>query len=194
MSLPVPSSAHSPFLSFHSRLSRFGSLASTALAQSPTSTVTKIASEKFQMTEKQGRATEISRRETEIMRAELIADEMASAVRLLGGTGTAKEQNWRAARATGLTQTIIERLRWKKIKRIPADIADTVREAVHQHNEGSLTRAKHELFIAQQKNAVLAAKLRAIDPDLYRAEIDRLGRPLSGLGRDADFPSRKDAT
>ncbi|KFB10360.1 hypothetical protein [Nitratireductor basaltis] len=141
------------------------------------------------MRENQRRDREIPRRETEIMRAELIAEEMASAVRLLGGNGTAKEQNWRASRLTGLSQTVIERLRWKKIKRIPADIADTVREAVESHNEGSLQRAKHELFMAQQRNAVLAAKLRAVDPDRYRSEIDCLRGPVSGLGRNADLSS-----
>lgn len=123
------------------------------------------------------------------MRSELIADEMASAVRLLGGPGTAKEQNWRASRATGLSLTIIERLRWKKIKRIPADIADTIREAVHQHNEDNLSRAKHELFIAQQKNAALAARLREIDPELYRAEIDRLRLSFERVGSGPDLQS-----
>jgi len=139
------------------------------------------------MTEKRRRDREISRRETEIMRAELIADEMAEAVRLLGGGGKAKEQNRNAARAAGLSQTVIERLRWKKIKRVPADIADAIREAVERHNEESLRRAKHELFIAQQKNEILARRLREIDPDLYRTEIDALGRALAGDRSDADF-------
>lgn len=103
------------------------------------------------------------------MRAELIADEMASAVRLLGGNGSAKEQNRRAARAAGLSTTTIERLRWKKIKRVPADVADVIREAVTKHSEEGLSRARHELFIAQQANARLLAKLEAVDPSSARA-------------------------
>lgn len=78
-------------------------------------------------------------------RVEAIQNEMASAVRLLGGDGPAKEQINRAARAARLPHTVIERLRWKKIKRVPADLADTIREAVGRQNEESLNRAKHEL-------------------------------------------------
>lgn len=118
---------------------------------------------------------EISRRETENMRAELIQMEMASAVRFLGGNGNAKTQINNAARAARLSHTIIERLRWKKIKRVPADIADAVREAVEKHNEESLARAKHQAFIARSQAAVLAARLAEIDPDFYGPEIDRLG-------------------
>lgn len=123
------------------------------------------------------------------MRAELIQMEMASAVRLLGGGGPAKEQNIKAARLTRLPYTVIERLRWLKIKRIPADIADTVREAVEKHNEENLARAEHELFIAQQANAVMAARLAEIDPDFYGPEINRLRGPDTGDRRGAD-PAR----
>lgn len=121
------------------------------------------------MTPKQGRDREISRREKEIMRAELIVDEMASAVRLLGGDGPAKQQNYKAARAARLSVTIIERLRWKKIKRVPADIADTIRDALAQHNEESLNRAKHELHLAQREAEILRSQLEKIDPDYNRA-------------------------
>ena len=38
----------------------------------------------------------------------------------------------------------------------PADIADAIREAVERHNEESLSRAKHEAFMARQQAAVLA--------------------------------------
>jgi len=120
------------------------------------------------------------------MRAELIADEMASAVRFLGGEGKASEQIRRAARSAGLTYTVIERLRWRKIKRVPADIADVVREAVERHNEDSLARAKHEAFIAKQTAALMAARLVEIDPDFYRKEIHSLGRTASGYRLPAD--------
>ena len=103
------------------------------------------------MTEIQGRDREISRREAEMYRVEAIQEEMASAVRVLGGSGPAKEQNNRAARAARLPHTVIERLRWKKIKRVPADLADTIREALQRSNEENLSRAKHEAFIARQQ-------------------------------------------
>lgn len=118
------------------------------------------------MRPKQGRDREISRRETENMRAELITDEMASAVRLLGGEGSAKEQNNRAARAARLTTTTIERLRWRKIKRVPADIADAIREALAKHNEETLSRAKHELYIAQSEAAALKRQLARLGHDI----------------------------
>lgn len=138
------------------------------------------------MAEKQWRGREKSRREAEKMRAELIVAEMASAVRLLGGDGPALSQNNKAARATRLPVTVIERLRWKKIKRVPADLADAVREAIARHNEEGLSRARHELLIAQQKTEALAARLAAIDPDFYGPDIDRLGYAHGDLGRLAD--------
>jgi hypothetical protein len=135
------------------------------------------------MLENQRREPEISRREAEMYRVEAIQDEMASAVRVLGGDGSAKEQITKAARAARLSHTTIERLRWRKIKRVPADIADTIREALARHNEESLSRAKHELFIEQQKAAALRARLAEVDPDFARSfpGVDR--RPDTGLGR-----------
>lgn len=138
------------------------------------------------MTEKQGRDREISRRERE-MRVELIQLEMASAVRVLGGEGPALVQNNVAARAARLPVTVIERLRWKKIKRVPADIADRIREALERHNEETLSRAKHEAFIAEQRAAILSARLMEIDPDFYGPEIDRLRKPAIGGRSDHDL-------
>lgn len=112
-------------------------------------------------------------------RVEAIQNEMASAVRVLGGDGPALTQNNKAARETRLSVTVIEQLRWKKFKRIPADIADTVREALERHNEESLARAKHEAFIAKQQAAIAMARLRAIDGDFYGPEIDRLGNVVN---------------
>lgn len=138
------------------------------------------------MTENQRRDREISRRDREIMRAELITLEMSEAVRLLGGAGSAKEQNYRASRLTGLSQTVIERLRWRKMKRVPADIADMVREAVDKNNEEGLRRAKHELFLAQQQNAKLAAWLQELAPDQFGTAINSLQHPSAMLGSIAD--------
>ncbi|MBZ9807669.1 hypothetical protein [Mesorhizobium sp. ESP-6-2] len=134
------------------------------------------------MTEKQGRDRENPRREAEMYRVEAIQEEMALAVRFLGGEGPAKDQNRKAARAAKLSPTVIERLRWKKIKRVPADLADAIREAVERHNEEGLGRARHEAFIARQQAAVLASRLADIDPDFYGQEIARLGRPAVSLG------------
>ncbi len=93
-------------------------------------------------------------------RVEVIQDEMASAVRVLGGgDGLAKEQITKAARKTGLTVTTIERLRWRKIKRVPADIADCVRDALERYEKESRSRAEHLLWIAQQENEMLRSKL-----------------------------------
>ena len=139
------------------------------------------------MTPNQGRDREISRRDRE-MRTELIIDEMASAVRLLGGDGPAKHQNNVAARAAHLSVTIIERLRWKKIKRVPADIADTIREAVDRHNTESLARAKHEAFIAKRQAEILASRLMEIDADFYGPDIARLRGPCVGDRSEPDLP------
>jgi hypothetical protein len=135
------------------------------------------------MAEIQGRDREISRREAEMYRVEAIQDEMASAVRFLGGDGPAKESINKAARAARLSHTVIERLRWKKIKRVPADLADAIRDAVHRHNEEGLKRAEHELTIVKRQNASLLAFLEASDADFHRVEIDRLRRSASEDGR-----------
>lgn len=90
---------------------------------------------------------------------EVIQKEMASAVRVLGGEGQAKEQITKAARITGLTVTVIERLRWRKIKRIPADIADTIRAALEQYDRETRSRAEHLLWLANQENEELRKKL-----------------------------------
>ena len=92
-------------------------------------------------------------------RVEVIQQEMASAVRVLGGNGPAKEQITKASLATGLTVTIIERLRWRKIKRVPADIADTVRAALDRYDKETRSRAEHLLWLAQQENQELRKKL-----------------------------------
>ena len=88
-------------------------------------------------------------------RVEVIQNEMASAVRVLGGDGPAKEQISKASRITGLAVSMIERLRWKKIKRVPADVADTIREALERYDEETRSRAKHLLWLAQQENEAL---------------------------------------
>ncbi len=100
--------------------------------------------------------TEISRRKTEMSRAEALQNEMAGAVRLLGSDGrNADEANTIASRMTGLPVTVIERLRWKKIKRPFADVTDAVRDAVAAFNRRAEAKARHE-------RDILAARLQAI--------------------------------
>lgn len=138
------------------------------------------------MRENQRRVSEKSRREREMDRVASIVDEMASGIRFLGGDGSAKEQNWRAARKTGLAQTVIERLRWRKMKRVPADIADAVREAIDRHTQEGIARAQHEVLVAKRDAALMAARLAEIDPDFYGAEIDTLRRQYAGSWLYAD--------
>lgn len=139
------------------------------------------------MRENQWRDPEISRRESTMCRVDAIRSEMSEAVRFLGGNGTAKEANRLAARAASLPQTTIERLRWKKMKRIPADIADAIREAVERRQEESLRRAKHDLFIARQTNERLAARLMELDADSYGQEAGQLRNSVQYGRRKTDF-------
>lgn len=110
-------------------------------------------------------------------RVEVIQNEMASAVRVLGGDGPAKEQISKASRITGLAVSMIERLRWKKIKRVPADVADTIREALERYDEETRSRAKHLLWLAQQENEALRKKLaqhtaESINSDVFPNKLE----------------------
>ncbi len=136
------------------------------------------------MKPKPGRDTPILRREREEMtRAHCVQTEMASAVRVLGGEGSAKECTNRAARAAGLPATIIERLRWKKIKRPFADIVDQIREAVDRHNRVGLLRVEHELKIAEALNRRLVAELQ----NFMGVEADQLRERPSDAGAGTDY-------
>jgi hypothetical protein len=78
-------------------------------------------------------------------RTAAIRDEMSAAVRALGGEDQlVRIANSRAARATGLPITTVSRLRFRKIARIPADVADAVREAMLRHLERQAQKARHE--------------------------------------------------
>jgi len=123
------------------------------------------------------------------MSVDAIVDEMASAVRFLGGDGPTKEQNNRAARAARLPVTVVERLRWRKNRRPFADIVDAVRNAVERHNEESLARAQHELAIARRTNASLISQLEAIDAAFHGPTIAALRRDGLGLGRNPGLQS-----
>lgn len=114
------------------------------------------------MTENQLRNTEISRRKEEKMSAvEAIRNEMSASVKALGGEGNVLSQVYRASRLTGLSETVVERLRWKKIRRVPTDISDAVRIALENYNEAMQRRIEHENEILKERNAALKATLAA---------------------------------
>lgn len=106
-------------------------------------------------------------------RVESIRFEMSDAVRVLGEGGrTAGEQNHFAARKTGLPVTVIERLRWRKIVRIPADVADAVRDALDAATRRSEAHARHEARTLKRRVEALAALADSpSDPDFYGPRV-----------------------
>lgn len=104
-------------------------------------------------------------------RVDAIRMEMAGAVRLLGEGGrNAAEENNRAARMTGLSIAVVERLRWKKLRRIPADVADAVRDAVNAANVKAEAKARHERQLFAAKMAALETYANSsTDPEFVRA-------------------------
>ena len=124
------------------------------------------------------------------MRAEAIRLEMVESIKELGaGEASADRENLKAARATGLAVTVVERLRWKKIKRVPADIADAVREALEAHNARQERNARRENQMLKRRIAALQSRLGDMggDPDFYRPDAD-------GLRGVVDHPGRMDRT
>lgn len=109
-------------------------------------------------------------RKRQSLAARAIVEEMARHVRLLGEPATAvADQTTIAARATGLSRHVVERLRWKKIGRVTADQADAVRAAVHRAKTLQAWRLDEELRILKIKQ-----------PD--RAGL--LDRPLAEPGKE----------
>ena len=87
-------------------------------------------------------------------RADASRDEMATCILALAGTdGPAKAANGKVARLTGLSVQTIERLRWRKIARVPADVADAIREAMLAHVEQQEQRARHEASLLRARLA-----------------------------------------
>lgn len=117
--------------------------------------------------------SEIQSRETEIVsRSDAVRLEMASAVRLLGNEGvTAKEQNYLAARKVGLPARLIERLRYRKIGRIAADVADAIRDAVAAHQAKQEALARHEISILTARLQALESKFQAGDQDFHQFDV-----------------------
>ncbi|ORE94123.1 hypothetical protein ATO13_08616 [Stappia sp. 22II-S9-Z10] len=78
-----------------------------------------------------------------------IRDQMAHDVREIGGGSdvVAKIANLRAARLTGLTVATIENLRWRKVKRVPADVYVAVCAAKARHDARIEALAHHDATI-----------------------------------------------
>ncbi|WP_226576473.1 hypothetical protein [Acuticoccus sediminis] len=92
-------------------------------------------------------------------RAAAIRDEMAAYVMEIGGRDRRADAAIQyASRLTGLSTSTIKRLRWRLIKRIPADVADAVREAKAKHDARIEALARHD--------ALFLETLRANDPHL----------------------------
>lgn len=128
--------------------------------------------------------TEISRRKTEMSRAEALQREMAGAVRLLGSDGrNADEANTIASRMTGLPVTVIERLRWRKIKRPFADVTDAVRDAVAAFNRRAEARARHEReILAARLQGLAALQHSQSDQEFYRSQLASVLEQARELG------------
>lgn len=124
------------------------------------------------MTEISPHEAENTRRERAMSRAESIRIEMASGVRLLGSEGrSADEQNHLAARLSGLPVSVVERLRWKKIKRPFADVTDAIRDAVDRYNAKVEARERHERETLRTRIAALEAYAdHSSDPEFLRAQ------------------------
>lgn len=108
-----------------------------------------------------------------MQRVEAIRREMQSGVKLLGASGrNADEQNAIAARLSGLSVTVIERLRWKKIKRIHADVAEVIREAIDSYNTNKEARSRHERdILAAQLASFIGLANQSGDQEFYSSRV-----------------------
>jgi hypothetical protein len=137
---------------------------------------------------------EIKSHEREIVsRSDAVRLEMASAVRVLGSDGSsAKEQTYLAARKTGLSSRLIERLRYRKIARVAADVADIIREAIAAHQAKQEALARHEITILTARLQALETRLETTDPDFFGGEALPALQSLRGPGAPAGpVPSSK---
>ena len=121
-------------------------------------------------------------RET-VSRSDAVRVEMASAVRVLGSDGsTAKEQTYLAARKTGLSARLIERLRYRKIARVAADVADIIREAIAAHQAKQEALARHEIAILTARLQALETRFRTVDEDFHCPDVAPGIEPAGRVG------------
>lgn len=121
-------------------------------------------------------------KDREMSRVDAVRIEMASAVRYLGSeAATVKEATNKAARASGLPTRLIERLRYRKVGRIAADVADAVRDAVAAHQAKQEALARHEISILRTRLQALENRFQAGDSDFHQFDvapgIEPAGRP-----------------
>ena len=118
-----------------------------------------------------------------VSRSDAVRLEMASAVRVLGSNGsTAKEQTYLAARKTGLSSRLIERLRYRKITRIAADVADIIREAIAAHQAKQEALARHEITILTARLQALETRFRTVDEDFHCPDVAPGIEPAGRVG------------
>lgn len=120
-------------------------------------------------------------------RTDAIRNEMSEAVKSLGGGGKADAAIYAASRVIGLPASLVARLRWKKIKRVPADVADAVREA---RDKAAIEAARHERGEIERRLSRIEALLVS-DADFFGPHVDavrqamgRQDRPLDRGGRE----------
>ena len=118
-----------------------------------------------------------------VSRSDAVRLEMASAVRVLGSNGsTAKEQTYLAARKTGLSARLIERLRYRKIARVAADVADIIREAIAAHQAKQEALARHEITILTARLQALETRFRTVDEDFHCPDVAPGIEPAGRVG------------
>ncbi len=118
-----------------------------------------------------------------VSRSDAVRLEMASAVRVLGSDGsTAKEETYLAARKTGLSARLIERLRYRKITRVAADVADVIREAIAAHQAKQEALARHEITILTARLQALETRFRTVDEDFHCPDVAPGIEPAGRVG------------
>jgi hypothetical protein len=118
-----------------------------------------------------------------VSRSDAVRLEMASAVRVLGSDGSsAKEQTYLAARKTGLSSRLIERLRYRKITRVAADVADIIREAIAAHQAKQEALARHEITILTARLQALETRFRTVDEDFHCPDVAPGIEPAGRVG------------
>lgn len=120
-----------------------------------------------------------------LARSEAVRLEMSSAVRFLGQDGaTAKEAVNIAARKAKLPTRLVERLRYRKIVRVAADVADAIREAVAAHQQKQEAAARHEIAILTARLQALETRFQTTDPDFHCFDIAPSLEPIGLAGAD----------
>lgn len=111
---------------------------------------------------------------------ELIADEMQARVRRLAFAGepgeSIKAVLGRVARRSGVTLNEAKRLWYREWRRVPADIADRIREAQDRHEQ----RIAQEL--EAQRARYWALTHQSSDPEFYSERASAAVPPTDDLG------------